>query len=74
MTVQAVPVPAPDLEDTQRQQTLAQALFGHYSEPRPQPSIVAIGPWRPSRPPPGVSIAETIARIHRDFGRRLQRF
>jgi hypothetical protein len=73
MTVQSVPLPAPDLEDTQRQQTLAQALFGHYSEPRPQPSIVATDRSAPAAPA-GRLDAETIARIHRDFGRTLQRF
>jgi len=73
MTVQEVPRPAPDLEDTQRQQTLAQALFGHYSEPRPQPSIVATDRGAPAAPA-GRLDAETIARIHRDFGRTLQRF
>ena len=73
MTVQAVPRPAPDLEDTQRQQTLAQALFGHYSEPRPQHSIVATDRGAPAAPA-GRLDAETIARIHRDFGRTLQRF
>jgi phage tail sheath protein FI len=73
MTVREVPVPAPDLEDTQRQQTLAQALFGHCSEPRPQPSIVATDRGAPAAPA-GRLDAETIARIHRDFGRTLQRF
>ena len=73
MTVQEVPRPAPDLEDTQRQQTLAQALFGHYGEPRPQPSIVATDRGAPAAPA-GRLDAETIARIHRDFGRTLQRF
>jgi hypothetical protein len=73
MTVQEAPVPAPDLEDTQRQQTLAQALFGRYSEPRPQPSIVATDRGAPAAPA-GRLDAETIARIHRDFGRTLQRF
>ena len=74
MTVQEVSsVPASDLEDTQRQQTLAQALFGRYSEPRPQPSIVATDRGAPAAPA-GRLDAETIARIHRDFGRTLQRF
>ena len=73
MTVQEAPVPAPQLEDTQRQQTLAQALFGRYSEPRPQPSIVATDRGAPAAPA-GRLDAETIARIHRDFGRTLQRF
>jgi hypothetical protein len=73
MTVQSVPLPASDLEDTQRQRTLAQALFGHYSEPRPQHSIVATDRSAPAAPA-GRLDAETIARIHRDFGRTLQRF
>ena len=59
--------------DTQRQRTLAQALFGHYREPRPPPSVVA--PHRTPVPPAAGRLdPETIARIHRDFGRRLQRF
>ena len=72
MTVD-VPKAPPAPEDTQRKPTLAQELFGYYGEPRPLPSIVAtdrgaVGPAAGRLDP------ETIARIHRDFGRRLQRF
>lgn len=72
MTVREPESPAAD-GDTLRQRTLAQALFGHYAEPRPLPSVVAadrgsVGPAAGRLDP------ETIARIHREFGRRLQRF
>jgi hypothetical protein len=65
--------PAPGLEDTQRQQTLAQALFARYNEPRPADSLAATDRGAPAAPA-GRLDAETIARIHRDFGRTLQRF
>ncbi|RPI15403.1 MAG: hypothetical protein EHM60_04445 [Lysobacterales bacterium] len=68
MSVDA-PKPAPPLEDTQRQRTLAQALFGHYAEPRPSAG---------SADRPAVSAAarrldaDALARIHLDFRRGLQ--
>jgi hypothetical protein len=72
MTVHEPEAPATS-DDTQRQRTLAQALFGHYTEPRPLPSVVAA-----DRGAVGATAGrldpETIARIHREFGRRLQRF
>jgi len=72
MTVR-VPEAPPVPDDTQRQRTLAQALFGHYSEPRPLPSVAAT-----DRGAVGTATGrldpETVARIHREFGRRLQRF
>lgn len=74
MTVR-LPAPAPPSvdEDTLRQRTLAQELFGHYAEPRPLPSVAATDRGAPG-PAAGRLDAETIARIHREFGRRLQRF
>ncbi len=72
MTVEGLPAEVP-ADDTQRQRTLAQELFGHYREPRAEPSVLA-----ESRSPipaaAGRLDPETIARIHRDFGSRLQRF
>jgi hypothetical protein len=64
---------APSLDDTQRRQTLAQALFGRPGEPRSSPSAVADGRGAVA-PTAGRLDPETIARIHREFGRRLQRF
>lgn len=72
MTVQ-VPEAPPTAEDTQRTRTLAQELFGHYSEPRPVPSVVATDRGSPAAAA-GRLDPETIARIHSEFGRRLQRF
>jgi hypothetical protein len=67
------PEPAASLDATQPQRTLAQSLFGHYGEPRPVPSTAALD--RGAVPPAAGRLdAETIARIQRDFGRRLQRF
>jgi len=71
MTVQLEPSTA--LEETQRQQTLAQALFARSGEPRPAPSVLADGrfaePAAAGRLDP-----DAIARLQRDFGRRPQRF
>jgi hypothetical protein len=72
MTVEGLPAQVPP-DDTQRQRTLAQELFGHYREPRAEPSAVA-GSHSPIPPAAGRLDPETIARIHRDFGSRLQRF
>jgi hypothetical protein len=72
MTVQAPEAPR-TAEDTQRTRTLAQELFGHYSEPRPVPSVVTTDRGAPA-PAAGRLDPETIARIHRELGRRLQRF
>jgi hypothetical protein len=72
MTVEGLPEDVPT-DDTQRQRTLAQELFGHYREPRPGPSGAADG-RSPVPPAAGRLDPETIARIHRDFGSRLQRF
>lgn len=60
-------------DDTQRSRTLAQELFGHYSEPRPAPSVVATDRGTPAAAA-GRLDAEAIARIHRELGRPLQRF
>jgi len=63
----------PDAADTQRQRTVAQALYNYYREPRPAPSVVA----RTSHPitaPAGSLDPETIARIHRELGGGGQRF
>ena len=59
------------VENTQRQRTLAQALFGHYSEPRPVDSAAG-GSAEPSAPR-GFDL-EAIARLHLDLGGRGQRF
>jgi hypothetical protein len=72
MTVEGLPAPVPS-DDTQRQRTLAQELFGHYREPRAETSAVADS-RSPIPPAAGRLDPETIARIHRDFGSRLQRF
>jgi hypothetical protein len=72
MTVRGSDAPAA-ADDTQRQRTLAQALFGHYSEPRPLPSVAADARGAVA-PATGRLDPETIARIHRELGRRLQRF
>ena len=71
MTVHAPPPPAD--ADAPGQRTLAQALFGHYSEPRPLASVAATDRGAEASTA-GRLDAETIARIHREFGRRLQRF
>jgi len=73
MTVRLPEEPARPAGDTQRTRTLAQELFGHYSEPRPVPSVVATDRGAPAAAA-GRLDPETIARIHREFGRRLQRF
>jgi hypothetical protein len=66
---EAAPVPG----ESPRQRTLAQELFGHYSEPRPLASV-APGDGATVAPAAGRLDPQTIARIHREFGRRLQRF
>ena len=72
MTVR-VPEAPRTADDTQPTRTLAQELFGHYSEPRPVPSVVATDRGAPAAAA-GRLDPETIARIHREFGRRPQRF
>lgn len=70
MTVQDVAEDALE-DDTQRQRTLAQALFGHYTEPRP----AASGAGRPAEPAATRSFdLDAIARLHLELGRRGQRF
>jgi hypothetical protein len=64
---------ASPLEDTQPQPTLAQSLFGHYGETRPAHSLTALD-RNAVAPAAGRLDAETIARIHGELGRRLQRF
>ena len=59
--------------ETLRQRTVAQALYGHYREPRPPPSVV-VRNSRPVTAPAGSLDPETIARIHRELGGGLQRF
>jgi hypothetical protein len=56
-----------------RQRTVAQALYGHYREPRPPPSVV-VRNSTPVTAPAGGLDPETIARIHRELGGGLQRF
>jgi hypothetical protein len=65
-----VPRPA---DAAQPARTVAQELFGHYSEPRPVPSVAAIERGAPAAAA-GRLDAEAITRIHRDFGRSPQRF
>jgi hypothetical protein len=72
MTVHEQDAASP-LGETQPQRTLAQSLFGHYGEPRPAPSLAAIDRDTVA-PAAGRLDAETIARIHAELGRRLQRF
>jgi len=59
--------------EAQRQRTVAQALYGHYREPRPPPSVV-VRNSTPITAPAGGLDPETIARIHRELGGGLQRF
>jgi uncharacterized protein len=59
--------------EAQRQRTVAQALYGHYREPRPPPSVV-VRNSTPVAAPAGGLDPETIARIHRELGGGLQRF
>jgi hypothetical protein len=73
MTVHVPDEPPDSLEDTLRQRTLAQELYGYYAEPRPLSSIAAEDRGSVSTAA-GRLDPDTIARIHRDFGRRLQRF
>jgi hypothetical protein len=56
-----------------RQRTVAQALYGHYREPRPPPSVV-VRNGRSVTAAAGSLDPETIARIHRELGGGLQRF
>jgi hypothetical protein len=72
-TRMTVHVPPPLSDDTVPQRTLAQELFGYYSEPRPLPSVALTDRGAPAAAA-GRLDPETIARIHRDFGRPLQRF
>jgi hypothetical protein len=65
--------PASPLDDTQPQPTLAQSLFGHYGEPRPGQSLAPFDRGAVA-PAAGRLDAETVARIHGELGRRLQRF
>ena len=67
------PEPASPLDDTQPQPTLAQSLFGHYGESRPGQSLAAFDRGAVA-PAAGRLDAETVARIHGELGRRLQRF
>jgi hypothetical protein len=73
MTVHGPAATPPAADETQRQRTLAQALYGHSAEPRPLPSVVAADRGAVGSAT-GRLDPETIARLHGDFGRRLQRF
>jgi len=60
--------------ESPRPRTVAQELFGHYSEPRPAPSSVATVPSAPEAPAAGRVDLEAISRFHQqDFGRRDER-
>jgi phage tail sheath protein FI len=61
-----------EMDETQRQRTVSQALFDYYREPRP-PSVV-VRNSRPAAPPAGGLDAETIAAVHRELGSGGQRF
>jgi hypothetical protein len=74
MTVGGKPAGTP-ARDVQRQPTLAQSLFGHYTEPRAATSTGTSGA-SPGRGPEAAATGrfdpEAVARIHRDFRRSLQ--
>jgi hypothetical protein len=61
------------LEDTQRQKTLAQELFGYYVEPRPEPSADTLA-LPPESPATGRRDLDAVARFYADLDRRGQRF
>jgi hypothetical protein len=60
--------------EAQRQRTVAQALYGHYREPRPPAPSLVVRNSTPVTTPAGSLDPETIARIHRELGGSLQRF
>ena len=60
--------------EAQRQRTVAQALYGHYREPRPPAPSLVVRNSTPITTPAGSLDPETIARIHRELGGGLQRF
>ena len=72
MTIRAVDPAAPAPDAAPRERTVAQALYGHYQEPRP-PSVV-VRNSAPVAAPAGGLDAEAIARIHRELGGGGQRF
>ena len=73
MTVRGSGGIAPPEELPARRPTLAQALYGHYAEPRAtQSGGASVAP--PVAPTPGRFDADSVARIHRDFRRSLQGF
>jgi hypothetical protein len=67
-------------DDTQRQRTLTQELFGYYREPRPAQSVAPQAPASGEAVAPPESAAagrrdlEAITRFYRDLGRRGERF
>jgi hypothetical protein len=73
MTVKVTDEPPRPADVALPARTVAQELFGHYSEPRPVPSVAAIERGAPAAAA-GRLDPETITRIHRDFGRSPQRF
>jgi len=72
MTVEEAQAPR-SIDETAQSPTLAQELFGHYREPRPAPSVATTDRGAPAAAA-GRLDPETIARIHRELGRPLQRF
>ena len=70
MTVRDLPE-EPPADETRRPRTLAQALFGHYREPRP--SGAAAGGAAETTAARGLDL-DAIARLHRELGRSGQRF
>lgn len=72
MSVEAAAVQT-HLEDTQRQKTLAQELFGYYVEPRPEPSADTLA-LPPESPATGRRDLDAVARFYADLDRRGQRF
>jgi hypothetical protein len=68
-----LPADEPREQDTQRPRTLAQELFGYYSEPRPASSAAAIA-LSPEAAAARSRDLDAIARLHGDLGHRGQRF
>jgi hypothetical protein len=60
-------------QETRRNRTLAQELFGHYSEPRPAPSAPVPAP-RPEAAATGRRDLDAITRFYRELGSRGERF
>jgi hypothetical protein len=76
MTVKGVPADAGN-EETSRQRTLAQQLYGYYREPRPAPApptSATLSATVPVAPATGRRDQDAVARFYRDFSGGGQRF